>query len=161
MAGMLSQLHNLIKYLTHLIEHLGFSTFHGVWAGGAGTPVKRFGLMTENIASGTRFSACCCAGCHGKRVVGIIGCRGHGQPQYQRGALIKLTRRQHQKRMHVAHFTPCLRVAVDPDNVLPFWYPVFWWLDYHFSAPCSSVVFMHSPPWRSGSNLLRRSARLG
>ena len=54
----------------------------------------------------------------GERVVGVVGRRGHGQPNDQRGLIVKDSRREHQERMDVAHFTADLRVAVDPDDIL-------------------------------------------
>jgi hypothetical protein len=59
--------------------------------------------------------------------------------------------------MHIAHFAPNLRTAIDPDDVLSVRHPTRtgarrgWPGGYHRSAPSVLVVAICSPPWRRGS----------
>jgi hypothetical protein len=78
--------------------------------------------MAKNIACFSRFRRNL-ANCYGKGIAGIILRRGHGQAYNQRCFVIKISRRKHKKRMNVAHLLSCLRIAINPDNVLPIRYP--------------------------------------
>src|SRR5450759_4164583 len=91
--------------------------------GAAQSPVEGLGLVTEHIAGLACLAPLGLPDCHGKRVVGVVFRRGHGQPDDQRSFRVEDARREYQKGMNVAHFPPDLWVTVDPDNVLAVWYP--------------------------------------
>jgi len=128
----------------------------------AQAPVERLGLVAKHVAGLRWFTTWCFSHRHGKRIVRIIFRCRHGQADDQRGLLVEDARREHQKGMNIAHFAPNLRIAIDPDDVLPVRSP---WLafarcrsachylfdSYQRSAPSVCVVVICSPPWRLGS----------
>ena len=132
-----------------------------VCLGLAQAPVKRLGLVAKHITGLPGLSSFCFPGHHRKRIIRVVFRCSHGQADNQRGFLVEDARREHQKRVDIAHFTPGLRIAVDPDDILPIRHPrlAFGLLfirsrfagSYQRSAPSVCVVAICSPPWRFGS----------
>ena len=75
--------------------------------------------MTEDITGLSGLSPGCHACNDGKRVIRVIRRRRHGQANDQRGAIVERAWGQNQEGMNVPHLPSLLRVAVDPDDVLP------------------------------------------
>ena len=123
----------------------------------AQAPVERLGLVTKHVAGLSGLVAFRLAHCNRKRIVCIIFRRGHRQTDDQRGLFIEDARREYQEGMDIAHLAPDLRVAVDPDDILPVRRPGFA-LECHLfagccfpdsyqrSAPSVCVVDICSPP---------------
>lgn len=120
--------------------------------GAAQTPVEGLGLVTKNVADLCRLAARGLSDRHGKGIVGIVFSGCHRQPDHQRSFLVEDARRQHQKRVDIAHFAPRLGIAIDPDDVPSIRRPKAalrrWrsFCRYQCSAPRAWPALMTSPP---------------
>src|ERR1017187_4000831 len=158
-------MNDLIQALTHLRKQAIRQRPERVGFGATQTPVEGLGLVTEHIAGLPRPASLDLPDCHGKRVVGVVFHRGHGQSDDQRSFRVEDARREYQKWMNVAHFPPDLRVTVDPDNVLTIWHPEATFsrgrllCGYHRSAPMF-LLAMTSPPCRTGSKRASRCSKV-
>src|SRR3990172_7990364 len=120
------------------------------------TPIKRLGLVTKYVTGLSHPASLCRTNRHCERIVSVVSCGGHRQPDDQGRFVVKITRREYQEWMGVSHFAAHLRVAIYPDDVLAIRYP--WsasgqcraFFIYHRSAPMRRLT-MASPPCRAGS----------
>ena len=158
------QLNNLLQYRTNFDEVTLLELAHGMRWCLTNTPVKGFWLVAEEVTgfSSLRFYV---ASVNGKRIVCVVFCSGHRQPNHLRGLGIEVPGWKHQERVHVAHFIPSLRVTVvtvNSDDVLSCWHPFGFGVAFNHqcSAPIG-VVSMISPPCRCMSNCSRRCSRVG
>lgn len=108
--------------------------------------------MAEHVTRLARLFAGGLAYGDGEGIVRVVlGCC-HGQADDERGFLVEDAWRQHEEWMDVTHFTSNLRIAINPDDVLPVRHPGLmfacrrWFDGYHRSAPSACVGAMYSPP---------------
>ena len=153
---MIRKLNNLIQHKADFSKQGIGQAFQRVSRCLADAPVEGLGLVAQHIAGFPRLGSLGNADRNRKRVVGIVFRRGHRQADNQRRACVESTLGKNNERMPVAHLPSGLRVAIDPDDVLPIGNPSRYGLGrYQRSAPFGAVT-MTSPPWRAGSKRASR-----
>src|SRR5210317_1430296 len=85
------------------------------------SPIERLRLMAEDITGFLRLGD---AHSNGKRVICVIGRSCHWDANHKRCCCVEVLRRQHHERVYITHLSARLRIAVNPNNVLPTWNPV-------------------------------------
>ena len=90
----------------------------------ARTPVEGFWLVAEYITGFSRLASTFgLSDGNGKRVIDIVFRCSHGRADNQGCGVVEIARRKHQKWVHIAHFLPCLGIAIDPDDIPPSRHP--------------------------------------